>query len=164
MEQIRKRFNSFWKTVQRIHWREPFNSATSRSIRRPDQSFCGLSFLIRRAFCCRACSSGQWCRKVSIRQAILIPQQAVSRDPKGNPLTLIVDAESKVQLRMLTLDRAIGDQWLVSSGLAPGERVIIEGMQKVKPGASVKAVPFEIGGGKNSGERKNALPPPAKAN
>ena len=44
------------------------------------------------------------------KQAILIPQQAVSRDPKGNPLTLIVDAEGKVQLRMLTLDRAIGDQ------------------------------------------------------
>ena len=98
------------------------------------------------------------------KQAILIPQQAVSRDPKGNPLTLIVDAQSNVQLRMLTLDRAIGDQWLVSSGLAPGERVIIEGMQKVKPGAPVKAVPFETSGGKNSGERKDTLPPPAKSN
>ena len=98
------------------------------------------------------------------KQAILIPQQAVSRDPRGNPLTLIVDAQSNVQLRMLTLDRAIGDQWLVSSGLVPGERVIIEGMQKVKPGAPVKAVPFETSGGKNSGERKSALPPPAKSN
>jgi membrane fusion protein (multidrug efflux system) len=98
------------------------------------------------------------------KQAILIPQQAVSRDPKGNPFTLIVDAEGKVQLRMLTLDRAIGDQWLVAVGLVPGERVIIEGMQKVTPGASVKVVPFEIDGGKNSGERKNALPPPAKSN
>jgi membrane fusion protein (multidrug efflux system) len=98
------------------------------------------------------------------KKAILIPQQAVSRDPKGNPLTLIVNAEGKVQLRMLTLDRAIGDQWLVLSGLVPGERVIIEGMQKVTPGVSVKAVPFEIGGGPNSGERKNAIPPPAKSN
>ncbi|MCX5841806.1 MAG: efflux RND transporter periplasmic adaptor subunit [Deltaproteobacteria bacterium] len=97
-------------------------------------------------------------------QAILIPQQAVSRDPMGNPFTLIVDAEGKVQQRTLTLDRAIGDQWLVSSGLAPGERVIIEGMQKVQPGASVKAVPFESGGKKNSGERKNVFPPPAKSN
>jgi membrane fusion protein (multidrug efflux system) len=97
-------------------------------------------------------------------QAILIPQQAVSRDPRGNPLTLIVDAQSNVQLRMLTLDRAIGDQWLVSSGLAPGERVIIEGMQKVKPGAPVKTVPFDSKGGKNSGERKDMLPPPAKSN
>ena len=50
-------------------------------------------------------------------QAILVPQQGVSRDPKGNPVALIVDAEGKVQQRMLTLDRAIGDKWLVSSGL-----------------------------------------------
>jgi membrane fusion protein (multidrug efflux system) len=97
------------------------------------------------------------------KQAILIPQQAVSRDPRGNPFTLIVDAQSNVQIRMLTLDRAIGDQWLVSSGLAPGERVIIEGMQKVKPGAPVKAIPFETGG-KSSGESKNVLPPTAKSN
>ena len=98
------------------------------------------------------------------KQAILIPQQAVSRDPRGNPFTLIVDDKSNVQQRMLTLDRAIGDQWLVSSGLAPGERVIIEGIQKVKPGAPVKAVPFESNGGKNSGEHKDTLPPPAKSN
>jgi membrane fusion protein (multidrug efflux system) len=71
-------------------------------------------------------------------QAILVPQQAVSRDVKGNPVTLIVGAEDKVQLRPLTLDRAIGDQWLLASGLAPGDRVIIEGMQKVRPGAVVK--------------------------
>jgi membrane fusion protein (multidrug efflux system) len=97
-------------------------------------------------------------------KALLIPQQAVSRDHKGNPLTLIVDAGGKVQQRMLTLDRAIGDAWLVSSGLAPGERVIVEGMQKVKPGASVKAVPFDAGREKNSGERKNAARLPVKSN
>ena len=98
------------------------------------------------------------------KQAILIPQQAVLRDPKGNPLALIVDAQSNVQIRMLTLDRAIGDQWLVSSGLEPGARVIMEGMQKVKPGASVKVVSFEINSGKNNAESKRALPPPAKSN
>jgi membrane fusion protein, multidrug efflux system len=76
-------------------------------------------------------------------KAILIPQQAVSRDPKGNPLALVVDAGDKVSQRMLTLDRAIGDKWLVTAGLASGDRVIVEGMQKVRPGASVKAVPFE---------------------
>jgi len=75
-------------------------------------------------------------------QAILIPQQAVSRDPKGNPVALIVDAEDKVQQRTLTLDRAVGDRWLVSSGLAPGDRVIVEGTQKVLPGSPVKAVPL----------------------
>jgi membrane fusion protein (multidrug efflux system) len=76
-------------------------------------------------------------------QAILIPQQAVSRDPKGNPIALIVDAESKVQQRMLTVDRAIGDQWLITSGLVAGERIIIEGVQKVRPGAPVRSVPAD---------------------
>jgi membrane fusion protein (multidrug efflux system) len=76
-------------------------------------------------------------------QAILIPQQAVSRDTKGNPLTLIVNAAGKVEQRQLSLDRAIGDQWLVSSGLAPGDRVIAEGMQIVRPGMPVKEVPFD---------------------
>jgi membrane fusion protein (multidrug efflux system) len=76
------------------------------------------------------------------RQAILVPQQSVSRDPKGNPVALIVDAEGKVQQRMLVLDRAIGDKWLVSSGLASGDRVIAEGIQRARPGASVKVVPF----------------------
>ena len=78
-------------------------------------------------------------------QAILIPQQAVSRDPKGNPFTLIVNASGKVEQRMLGLDRAIGDQWLVLTGLASGDRVIVEGMQKVRPGAAVKEVSFDAG-------------------
>jgi membrane fusion protein (multidrug efflux system) len=76
-------------------------------------------------------------------QAILIPQQAVSRDTKGNPMALIVNAAGQVEQRLLGLDRAIGDQWLVSAGLAPGDRVITEGMLKVRPGAVVKAVPFD---------------------
>ena len=74
--------------------------------------------------------------------AILIPQQAVSRDPKGNPVALVVDPGGKVSQRTLTLDRAIGDRWLVASGLAAGDQVIVEGMQKARPGASVKAVPY----------------------
>ncbi|HPC07876.1 MAG TPA: efflux RND transporter periplasmic adaptor subunit, partial [Smithella sp.] len=77
------------------------------------------------------------------KNAILVPQQAVSRDPKGNPLTLTVDKEGKVQQKPLTLDRAIGSEWLVSSGLEPGDKVIVEGMLKVKPGIPVKAVPFD---------------------
>jgi len=75
-------------------------------------------------------------------KALLIPQQAVSRDPKGNPEGLIVDVDNKVQQRMLEVDRAIGDRWLVASGLAEGDRVIVEGIQKVRPGASVKVVAF----------------------
>ena len=77
------------------------------------------------------------------REAILIPQQSVSRDRKGNPSVLIVDAKETVQSRMIEIDRAIGDKWLVSSGLSAGDRLIVEGLQRVRPGASVKIVPFE---------------------
>ncbi len=76
------------------------------------------------------------------KQAILIPHQAVSRDPKGNPLALLVDSQDKVEQRQLTIDRAVGNQWLVTSGLAAGDKVIVEGIQKIRPGVSVKVVPF----------------------
>ncbi len=76
-------------------------------------------------------------------RAILVPQQAVSRDPKGNPVALTVDTEDKVEQRRLTIGRVIGDKWLIYSGLASGDRVIVEGLQKVRPGVSVKVVPFD---------------------
>lgn len=95
--------------------------------------------------------------------AVLIPQQAVSRDPKGNPMALVVDAENKVQQRMLTLDRAIEDKWFVIAGLAFGDRLIVEGMQKVRPGADVKAVPFD-GGLKNKPEPEKTAQPAQKSN
>jgi membrane fusion protein (multidrug efflux system) len=91
-------------------------------------------------------------------EAMLIPQQALSRDPKGNPVALIVDAEGKVQQRMLTLDRAIGDQWLVTSGLAPGDHLIVEGAQKARPGASVREVPFNAGGKTMAGAENKSQP------
>lgn len=74
-------------------------------------------------------------------QAMLVPQQAVSRDPKGNPFVYLVDAKSKVEQRSITTERALGDRWLVSAGVTAGDRVILEGMQRVRPGAEVKAVP-----------------------
>ena len=76
-------------------------------------------------------------------QAILIPQQGVSRDPRGNPFALVVDAESKAGFRPLTLDRAIGDKWLVSAGLSPGDKVIVEGLLMLRPGMPVTASPFD---------------------
>jgi membrane fusion protein, multidrug efflux system len=76
-------------------------------------------------------------------QAILIPQQGVSRDPKGNPFALVVDGESKAGFRPLTIDRAIGDKWLVAAGLAPGDRVIVEGLLMLRPGTVVQATPFD---------------------
>jgi membrane fusion protein (multidrug efflux system) len=78
-------------------------------------------------------------------KAILIPQQAVLRDPKGNPLAMIVEADGKAQPRPLKLDRAIGDKWMVTSGLVAGQRVIVEGLQRVRPGTPVRAVPFSPG-------------------
>ncbi len=75
-------------------------------------------------------------------QAILAPQQGVSRDNRGNPFAWIVGKEEKVEQRALQLDRAMGDRWLVAGGLVPGDRVIVEGVQKVRPGTPVKAVPF----------------------
>ncbi|MEA3470520.1 MAG: efflux RND transporter periplasmic adaptor subunit [Thermodesulfobacteriota bacterium] len=92
------------------------------------------------------------------KQAILIPQQGVSRDHKGNPVSLIVDAEGKVRQRILTLDRAMGNQWLVASGLAAGDRVIVEGMQRLRPGTAVKVVPFKEGETKRAAPEKTARP------
>jgi membrane fusion protein (multidrug efflux system) len=83
-------------------------------------------------------------------QAILVPQQSVSRDPKGNPVALVVDGSEKVAQRKIVVDRAVGDQWLISEGLEPGDRLIVEGIQKVRPGIPVKAIPF------NAGEKENA--------
>jgi len=93
-----------------------------------------------------------------VDKAILVPQQGVSRNPKGDPIALIVDGSGKVEQRMITVDRAIGDRWLVSSGLAPGERLIVEGMQKVRPGSSVKVVPFDAAGKDSRDAAKKAQP------
>lgn len=76
-------------------------------------------------------------------QAILVPQQGVTRDPKGNAIAMVVDGAGKAEQRMLQVDRAIGDQWLVREGLRPGDRLILDGLQKIRPGVSVKAVPFD---------------------
>lgn len=75
-------------------------------------------------------------------QAILAMQQGVTRDVKGNATALVVDRSEKVEQRVLTIDRAVGDKWLVTSGLAAGDRLIVEGLQKVRPGMPVKTVPF----------------------
>jgi membrane fusion protein (multidrug efflux system) len=75
-------------------------------------------------------------------QALLIPQQGVSRDPKGNPIALVVNAEGKVEQRAIVLDRAIRDKWLVTKGLSPGDQLIVEGIERVRPGDSVRAVDF----------------------
>jgi len=78
--------------------------------------------------------------------AILVPQQGVARDTKGNAVATLVDASGKVEQRLIKIDRAIKDKWLVAEGLKAGDRLIVEGVQKVRPGAPVKAVPFNTAG------------------
>lgn len=78
-----------------------------------------------------------------VQQAILVPQEGVSRNPKGEPVALIVDDNGKVQQRTLVLNRALGSKWLVDSGLAVGDRLIVEGIQNVRPGTAVKVVSAE---------------------
>jgi membrane fusion protein, multidrug efflux system len=74
-------------------------------------------------------------------KALLVPQQGVTRDQKGLPTALVVNAQNKVERRQLVTERAVGDAWLVTSGIAAGEQVIVEGLQKIRPGADVKPVP-----------------------
>ena len=72
--------------------------------------------------------------------AILVPQAAVSRDANGEATVLMVGAGDKVASRVIAVSQTVGDNWLATSGVKPGERVIVEGLQKVRPGAPVKPV------------------------
>ncbi len=76
----------------------------------------------------------------TVQDALLVPQRGVARDPKGNATALVVKSDNTVEMRPITAPRAIGDAWLVTDGLADGDRVIVEGVQKVRPGATVKPV------------------------
>lgn len=70
--------------------------------------------------------------------ALLVPQQGVTRDLKGQATALVVNTRDEVELRQIRTDRAVGDKWLVSDGLSAGDRVIVEGLQFVRPGAKVR--------------------------
>ncbi len=72
-------------------------------------------------------------------EAILVPHAALMRDARGKALVMVVDAESKVQARPVQVVQSLDSQWVVTDGLQPGERIIVEGLQKVRPGASVQA-------------------------
>lgn len=76
-------------------------------------------------------------------KAILVPQQAVLRDPRGNATVMVVGDGDKVESRAIAAERSIGARWLVSGGLKPSDRVIVEGLQKVRPGMPVRTVRFE---------------------
>jgi len=95
------------------------------------------------------------------QDAVLAPQQGVTRDPKGNASALVVGPDGKVELREVKVSRTIGDKWLVDEGLKPGDRVIVEGVQKVQPGMPAQAI--ELGSAPpappGSGSPGGAQPP-----
>jgi membrane fusion protein (multidrug efflux system) len=72
--------------------------------------------------------------------ALLVPQQGIARDPKGNAQAMVANADNLVEVRAVQVSRTLGDQWLVEGGLAAGDRVIVEGLQKIHPGATVAPV------------------------
>lgn len=74
------------------------------------------------------------------KNAILIPQESVMRDPKGNPFVFVVKENDEIEQRPIIIDRAIGNKWLLQSGIKSGERIVIEGIQKIKHGDKVKVV------------------------
>lgn len=73
--------------------------------------------------------------------AILVPQQGVSRTPRGEAVAMLVDAENKVEQRIIQTDRTVGNRWLVSDGLKVGDQLITEGLHMVQPGMQVEPVP-----------------------
>ncbi|WP_176594539.1 efflux RND transporter periplasmic adaptor subunit [Sphingobium sp. EM0848] len=78
-----------------------------------------------------------------VPNAILAPQQGINRDPKGNATALVVDKAGKVERRVVNAAQAVGDKWLITNGLQKGDRLIVEGTDKVQPGDAVKAVPVD---------------------
>ncbi|WP_231638074.1 efflux RND transporter periplasmic adaptor subunit [Piscinibacter sakaiensis] len=94
------------------------------------------------------------------RDALLVPQQAVTRNANGAATALVVDAEDKVARRPVQVDRAIGNRWLLGGGLAAGDRVIVEGAIRVKVGDKVRAVEVAV---RDSGPARPAGAPGAAA-
>ncbi|MCD7110159.1 efflux RND transporter periplasmic adaptor subunit [Rhizobium sp. DKSPLA3] len=92
------------------------------------------------------------------RNAIAVPQQAIQRDTAGKALVYVVNGESKVEIRPVTTSRVVGDRWVISNGLKADEKIIVEGFQKVGPGAPVKAVDWNPQPAKPEGDAAPAAP------
>ncbi|HIQ54087.1 MAG TPA: efflux RND transporter periplasmic adaptor subunit [Pseudomonas pachastrellae] len=75
--------------------------------------------------------------------AILAPQQGITRTPRGNATAMVVNDENKVESRDVVTERTVGNRWLISSGLSEGDRLITEGLQYIRPGASVNVEPAD---------------------
>jgi membrane fusion protein (multidrug efflux system) len=79
--------------------------------------------------------------QATVSDAILVPQPAVSRTPRGEATVLLIGPGDRALLRPIKVERSIGDKWLVSGGLAAGDRLITEGLIRIKPGQQVRPVP-----------------------
>jgi membrane fusion protein (multidrug efflux system) len=75
-------------------------------------------------------------------QAIAVSQRAVVHGADGGATVYVVTPDNKIEVRTVKADTALGDKWIVTSGLKTGERVVVEGLQKIKPGMTVNPVPF----------------------
>lgn len=94
--------------------------------------------------------------QATAQNAILVPQQGVARDPKGSATVYLVGPDNKAMLKTVKAERTVGDKWLITEGLTPGDKVITEGLDKVKPNQPVRPVPAgspprRPGGGKGGG-------------
>ncbi|MNS80159.1 Multidrug resistance protein MexA precursor [compost metagenome] len=90
------------------------------------------------------------------RQAILAPQRGVARNEKGEPTALVVAADNKVELRALEVRSTEGEHWVVTRGLREGDRLVVDGLQRARPGEKVKPVPVSTAGASSA-----AAPSPA---
>jgi membrane fusion protein, multidrug efflux system len=79
----------------------------------------------------------------SRQDALLVPQQGVSHNQKGEATSLVIGPDNTVELRTLQTDRAVGDKWVVTAGLKPGDRVIVEGLQSARPGSKVQPEEYQ---------------------
>lgn len=77
------------------------------------------------------------------KQAILAPQQGISRDSKGAPIAMVLNAQDQVERRQVVTHSTVGSQWLITEGLKDGDRLITEGLQHIRPGDTVKPLPAQ---------------------
>jgi membrane fusion protein, multidrug efflux system len=92
--------------------------------------------------------------------ALLVPQRGVSHNTRGDATVMVVEKDNKVAERVVTADRAINGEWLITAGLAAGDRVVLDGLQKIKPGAEVKPVPVAEEGNADAGADASGAKPP----
>jgi len=90
--------------------------------------------------------------------ALVVPQVGITHDQKGQPTALVVGEDNKVALRQLVTAGTYGSNWVVESGLKPGDRVIVQGTDKAKPGMQVKAVAAQLPASPASGTAAQGAP------